>query len=53
MEEKMYLTVTLLTEVPDVDTARTLYEVVKTRLADHPEVTTSGRVSVQFDLDLP
>ena len=49
--EKMYLIITLRKEVPDRDAGKAIYELVKQRMADRPDVTVTGHVTNHFDLD--
>ena len=49
--DKMFLIVTLRKEVPDRETARAIYDLVKERLADRPDVAVTGQCSNHFDLD--
>lgn len=51
--ENMFLIITLRKIVPDRETGRLLYELVKTRLEDHPEVSIAGLVTNHFDLEDP
>lgn len=51
MPDKMYLIITLRREVPDRETARAIYDLVKTRLADRPDVEISGHASNHFDIE--
>jgi len=51
MSEKMFLVVTLRKEVPDRETGRAVYDLVKTRLADYPDVKINGSVNNHFDLE--
>lgn len=51
MPDKMYLTVALRKEVEDLDQGRFLFEMIKTRLEDKPEITVTGNVSTQFKLE--
>lgn len=51
MADKMYLVITLRKEVPDKEAGKAIYELVKQRLADRPDVETSGHVTNHFDLD--
>lgn len=51
MADKMYLIITVRKEVPDRETGRATYDLVKTKLADRPDLTVSGHVSNHFDLD--
>jgi len=49
----MKLVVTLRKEVPDRETGEWLYNLIKERLADHPEVIISGHVTNHFDMENP
>jgi len=51
MADKMYIVITLRREVPDRDTARIIYDLVKTKMADRPDVEISGHCSNHFDLE--
>lgn len=51
MPDKMYLVITLRKEVPDRAAARILFDIVKTRMADRPDVTLTGHCTNHFDLD--
>jgi len=51
MADKMYLTITLRKEVPDRDTGRVIFDLVKTRLEDRPDIKITGSVSNHFDLE--
>ena len=51
MADKMYIVITLRREVPDRDSARTIYDLVKTKMADRPDVQISGHCSNHFDLE--
>jgi len=51
MADKGYVVITVKKEVPDRDTARTIYDLVKQRLEDRPDVEVSGHFSNHFDLD--
>lgn len=48
MADKMMVTITLRKEVPDRDTGRAIYELVKQRMADKPDVDVKGLVSNHF-----
>lgn len=50
MADKSYVIITARKEVPDRDTARQIYDLVKTRLEDRPDVELSGHFSNHFDL---
>ena len=49
--DKMYLVITLRKEVPDRETGSAIYELVKTRMADRPDVLIRGLVTNHFDLE--
>lgn len=51
MADKMFLIVTLRKEVPDRETGKAIYDTVKERMADKPEVQINGHVSNHFDLE--
>jgi len=51
MADKMLLTITLRKEVPNEQTGRTLYEAVKTKMQDNPEVKINGHVAQYFEME--
>jgi len=51
MADVMQVTITLRKEVPDRDTGRAVYDLVKQRLEDRPDVTVTGMISNHFDLN--
>ncbi len=51
MADKAYVIITARKEVPDRVTARQIYDLLKERLADRPDVQLSGHFSNHFDLD--
>lgn len=51
MADKMYVVITLRKEVPDRDAARVIYDLVKQKMADRPDVIVTGLASNHFDLD--
>lgn len=51
--EKFYLVITLRKEVADRDAGKTIYDLVKQRLEDRPDVQISGHVTNHFDLEEP
>lgn len=53
MPDQMKLIITLRKDVPDRDTAHNIYELVKQRMADRPDVTVTGHVTNHFNLDEP
>ena len=53
MPDIMHLIVTLRKEVPDREAGRSIFDLVKSRLEDRPDVTITGHVSNHFDLEDP
>ena len=53
MADKGYCIITLRKEVTDRDAARLIYDIVKTRMTDRPDVIVSGHFSNHFDLGEP
>jgi len=51
MADVMYLIITLRKEVPDRDAGRQIFDLVRERLADRPDVEISGHVSNHFDFE--
>jgi len=51
MADKAYVIITARKEVPDRPTARAIYDTVKAKLADNPDIIVSGQFSNHFDLD--
>lgn len=47
----MFLVITLRREVPDKATAKNIVQIVKTKLADHPEVTITSHTTDHYDLE--
>ena len=47
----MNLCITLRKDVEDQEAGKQLYEWVKEKLAEHPEVKITGHVTNHFDLD--
>ncbi len=52
MADKMQIIITLRKEVPDRDAARVIYDLVKAKLADRPDITVTGHCTNHFDLDV-
>lgn len=48
MGDKQYLIITLRKEVADRETARAIYDLVKERMADRPDVIITGQTSNHF-----
>lgn len=53
MADKMYLIITLRKEVTDRVTGREVFDYVKQKMADKPEIIITGHVSNHFDLNTP
>lgn len=49
--DRMYLVITLRKEVPDREAGKVIYDLVKARMADRPDVETTGHVTNHFDLE--
>ena len=49
MADKMYVIITLRKEIPDAEAGRAIYDLVKQRLEDRPDVKVSGHVSNHFE----
>ncbi len=50
MEDKGWVIITLRKEVPDRDRAREIYDMIKVKLADRPDIQMTGHFSNHFDL---
>lgn len=53
MADEMKLVITARKTVPDRDTARAIYDLVKSRFTDRPDITITGHVTNHFDLEEP
>lgn len=51
MADQGYVIITARKEVPDRDTARQIYDLVKEKLVDRPDINLSGHFTNHFDLD--
>ena len=51
MLDKMFIVITLRKEVPDRFIAKDIYELVKQRMSDRPDVTVKGHCSNHFDME--
>lgn len=51
MADEMQIVITLRKVVVDRDAGRAIYDLVKQRFADRPDVKINGHVSNHFDLD--
>ena len=49
MADTMYVVITLKKEVPDRDAARIIYDLVKAKLFDRPDIDVKGHCSNHFD----
>lgn len=49
--DQMYLVITLRKEVPDREAGKAIYDLVKQRMQDRPDVTVTGHVTNHFDLE--
>jgi len=49
----MQLVITLRKEVPDRETGKTIYELVKTKLEDRPDIKVSGHITNHFVKEEP
>lgn len=47
----MYLVITLRKEVEDRDAGKVIYDLVKQRMTDRPDVEVTGHVTNHFDLE--
>ena len=47
----MYLIITVRKEVPDRDAGKAIYDLVKERMQDRPDVEITGHVTNHFDLE--
>jgi len=51
MEPKTYLTIVLRKEVPTVDAGQQLFNFVKDRLADKPEIDINGNINTKLNVE--
>ncbi len=51
MADVMQVIITLRKEVPDRDAGRAIYDLVKVKMEDRPDVKITGHVSNHFDLN--
>lgn len=47
----MHIIITLRKEVPDRDAAKVIYDLVKAKMADRPDIELHGHCSNHFDMD--
>jgi len=50
MADTMQVVITLRKEVPDRESGRAIFDLVKQRLEDRPDITVTGMVSNHFNL---
>lgn len=48
MADKLYVHITMTKEVADQTAGRAIYDMVKAKLADHPDIVVQGSISNQF-----
>jgi len=53
MADQMYLVITIRKPVPDRETGSTIFQLVKQRLEDRPDLEISGHVTNHFNLEEP
>ena len=51
MADKMFVTITLRKEVADAPAGKVIYDLVKQKMDDRPDVEVKGHVSNHFDLE--
>jgi len=51
MADTMFLTITLRKEVPDREAGKVIYDLVKQKLQERPDITITGHVSNHFDME--
>ncbi len=51
MADTMLVVITLRKEVPDRDSARTIFDLVKQKMSDRPDIVVTGHCSNHFDLN--
>ena len=49
MEDQMYLVITARKKVPDRDAGKAIFDLVKQRLADRPDIEVTGHVTNHFE----
>lgn len=50
-DDKMYLIITVRKEVADRDQGKLIYDLVKQKLEDRPDLLITGHVTNHFDLE--
>lgn len=53
MADEMSLVITVRKTVPDREAARAIFDIVKSRLSDRPDIDISGHVTNHFNLEGP
>jgi len=51
MADQMFLVITLRKEVPDRDAGQAIFDLVKQRMEDRPDIKVTGHVTNHFNLD--
>jgi len=51
MPDKMFLVITVRKEVVDREAGKLIFELVKQKLSDRPDITITGHVTNHFDLN--
>lgn len=51
MADKMHLVITIRKEVPDRDTGNIIFQLIKERLTDRPDVVITGHVTNHFNIE--
>jgi len=53
MQEQMYLVITVRKPVTDRDQGKLIFDMIKQRLEDRPDLTITGHVTNHFALETP
>jgi len=53
MADKGYVVITARKEVPDRESARAIYDTLKAKLADRPDIVLTGHFTNHFNLEEP
>lgn len=51
MSDEMYVVITLRKPIPDPEAGRNIYDIVKQRMSDRPDVEVRGHITNHFDLE--
>lgn len=49
-QDQLILIITIQKEVPDVNTAKALYQTVKQKVSDQPDIKLHGNLSVRYEV---